>query len=82
VDLEAWARAEMAKAAADPVAFERRLKERLEQRLAGRRRFQAHDNDGVWVEEVRGGRVSSSLFRMYHSLGSMMRRSARRIDPR
>jgi predicted PP-loop superfamily ATPase len=47
------ARAEMAKAAADSKAFERRLKERLEQRLAGRRRFQAHDNDGVWVEEVR-----------------------------
>jgi hypothetical protein len=53
VDHEAWARAEMAKAAADPGAFERRLKERLERRLAGRRRFQAHDNDGVWVEEVR-----------------------------
>jgi hypothetical protein len=43
----------MAKAAADSKAFERRLKERLEQRLAGRRRFQALDNDGVWVEEVR-----------------------------
>jgi hypothetical protein len=43
----------MAKAAADPGAFERRLKERLERRLAGRRSFQAHDNDGVWVEEVR-----------------------------
>jgi hypothetical protein len=52
VDPEAWARAEMAKAAADSKAFERRLKERLEQRLAGRRRFQALDNDGVWVEEV------------------------------
>jgi len=39
--------------AADPEAFERRLKEQLEQRLAGRRRFQAHDNDGVWVEEIR-----------------------------
>jgi len=43
----------MAKAAADPGAFERRLKERLEQMLVGRRRFQAHHNDGVWVEEVR-----------------------------
>lgn len=43
----------MAKTAADPEAFERRLKEQLEQRLAGRRRFQALDNDGVWVEEVR-----------------------------
>ena len=53
MDLEAWARAEMAKAATDSEAFERRLKERLDQRLAGRRRFQAHDNDGVWVEEVR-----------------------------
>jgi hypothetical protein len=53
VDSEAWARAEMAKAAAAPDAFERRLKEQLEQRLAGRRRFQAHDNDGVWVEEIR-----------------------------
>jgi hypothetical protein len=30
----------MAKAAADPSAFERRLKERLERRLAGRKRFQ------------------------------------------
>jgi hypothetical protein len=53
VGSEAWARAEMAKAATDPVAFERRLKEQLEQRLAGRRRFQAHENDGVWVEEIR-----------------------------
>jgi hypothetical protein len=53
VDSETWARAEMAKAAADSAAFERRLKERLEQQLACRRRFQAHDNDGVWVEEVR-----------------------------
>jgi hypothetical protein len=53
VDYEASARAEMAKAAADPGAFERRLKERLERRLAGQRRFQAHDNDGVWVEEIR-----------------------------
>jgi hypothetical protein len=52
VEEEAWARGEMARAAADPAAFERHLKERLEQRLAGRRRFQAHDNDGVWVEEV------------------------------
>lgn len=52
VDSEAWARAEMAKAAADPSAFELRLKEQLERRLAGRRRFQAHDNDGVWVEEI------------------------------
>jgi hypothetical protein len=43
----------MAKAAADSETFERRLKERLEQRLAGRRRFEAHDNDGVWVEEIR-----------------------------
>jgi len=43
----------MAKMAADPEAFERRLKEQLEQRLAGRRRFQAHDNDGVRVEEIR-----------------------------
>lgn len=43
----------MAKVAADPGAFERRLKERLEQMLVGRRRFQAHHNDGVWVEEVR-----------------------------
>jgi hypothetical protein len=43
----------MAKAAADPGAFEGRLKERLERRLAGRKRFQAYHNDGVWVEEVR-----------------------------
>lgn len=53
VDHEAWARAEMAKAAADPGAFEQRLKGRLERRLGGRRRFQAHHNDGVWVEEIR-----------------------------
>src|SRR4029450_5133359 len=53
VSSEAWARAEMAKAAADPVAFERRLKEQLEQRLAGRRGFQDHENDGLWVEEIR-----------------------------
>jgi hypothetical protein len=53
VDSEAWARAEMAKAAADPIAFERRLKEQLEQRVAGRKRFEARDNDGVWVEEIR-----------------------------
>jgi hypothetical protein len=53
VGSEAWARAEMAKSAADPEAFERHLKEQLEQRLAGRKRFQAHDNDGVWVEEIR-----------------------------
>jgi hypothetical protein len=53
VDLEAWARAEMAKAAADPTAFERRLKEQLERKLGGRGRFHAHHNDGVWVEEVR-----------------------------
>jgi hypothetical protein len=43
----------MAKAAADPGAFEGRLKERLERQLAGRKRFQAYHNDGVWVEEVR-----------------------------
>jgi len=53
VDGEAWARAEMAKAAADPGAFERHLKEQLERKLRGRGRFRAHDNDGVWVEEVR-----------------------------
>jgi hypothetical protein len=53
VGSEAWARAEMAKAAADPEVFERGLKEQLEQRLAGRRRFDALDNDGVWVEEIR-----------------------------
>ena len=53
VDVEAWARAEMAKAAADPGAFERRLKEQLERKLGGRGRFRAHNNDGVWVEEVR-----------------------------
>jgi hypothetical protein len=43
----------MAKAAADPGAFERRVKEHLEQKLGGRGRFRAHHNDGVWVEEVR-----------------------------
>jgi hypothetical protein len=43
----------MAKAAADPAAFERRLKEQLEARLRGRGRFRAHENDGVWVEEIR-----------------------------
>jgi hypothetical protein len=43
----------MAKAAADPGAFERRLKEQLERKLGGRGRFRAHNNDGVWVEEVR-----------------------------
>jgi hypothetical protein len=43
----------MAKAGADPSAFERRLKDRLERRLVGQRRFQAKDNDGVRVEEVR-----------------------------
>ena len=43
----------MAKAAADPAAFERRLKEQLEARLGGRGRFRAHENDGVWVEEIR-----------------------------
>jgi hypothetical protein len=53
VDLEASAQAEMAKVAADPAAFERRLKEQLEARLGGRGRFSAHDNDGVWVEEIR-----------------------------
>ena len=42
----------MAKAAADPGAFERHLKEALERRLSGRRRFRARDNEGVWVEEV------------------------------
>ena len=52
MDLDAWAQAELAKAAEDPGAFERRLKEALEQRLSGRRRFRARDNDGVWVEEV------------------------------
>jgi hypothetical protein len=53
VDSEAWARAEMVKAAADPSAFERRLKEQLERKLRGRGRFGARDNEGVWVEEVR-----------------------------
>jgi hypothetical protein len=53
VDSEAWARAEMAKTAADPETFERRLKEQLERKLSGRGRFGARDNEGVWVEEVR-----------------------------
>jgi hypothetical protein len=43
----------MAEAAADPDAFERRLKEHLEVSLRRRKRFRAHDNDGVWVEEIR-----------------------------
>jgi hypothetical protein len=43
----------MAKAAADLAAFERRLREQLEARLGGRGRFSAHENDGVWVEEIR-----------------------------
>ena len=48
VDSEAWARAEMAKTAADPEAFERRLKEQLERKLS------------VWGKEIRSWPRSGS----------------------